>query len=136
MDWSTATLAQDSDLTRYESRMPDLAKKIVGPSGKSCYDGKRDIAKHRIANLLRARNMDLDGLQAPTQLADAAALLELSLIFRDMAWRNDAVAAEKAAYYEQTFQEEMDGIALDYEEPDVSPDNNTRAYGHARIERG
>jgi hypothetical protein len=137
MAWADAVLATDADLTKWESRMPDAAKKITAPNGKTAYDGKREIAKSRIESILRSRGMDPDGVQDPTQLSDIASVLELSFIFADMAWRDDTNAADKSAYYRSLFDEEMGHLYLDYIEPTVPTDTSrTRAFKCVPVSRG
>lgn len=122
--WTAATLCTDADLTAYETRQPDAAKKVRGDSGDSAYDGKRALAKEEIASRLETRGINPDGLLRPAQLKRVAVFFELSLIFRDLAQRNDTVTAEKSAYYEGRAIEELDRISaqgLEYEKPTTTP---------------
>lgn len=137
MPWADAILATDDDLSRWESRMPALALQVQAINGNTAYDGKRALAKDRIGSILRNRSMILDGIQDPTQLTSAAALLELSFIFQDMAWRDDALSADKARYYYDLFEQEMNNLYLDYVEPAINgPSTGTRAYKGVPVERG
>jgi hypothetical protein len=43
--FDTATLSADTDLTSWESRMPELGQKSKNSSGSSPFDGKRVLAK-------------------------------------------------------------------------------------------
>jgi len=121
MPWVDVVLASDDDLRDQESRMPEQAMAIQGRGGRAAYDGKRRIAKRDIESWLRRRGLDPDGLNQPTQLNVAAVYKELALIYRDMANRNDTVAMEKAEYYESQYDEELDGLALDYTAPTETP---------------
>jgi len=126
--WTDATLCTDSDLTTYESRMPEAAKKVAGGSGQSAYDGKRAVAKDEIGARLERRGTDPDGLTRPAQLRRCAIFLELALIFRDMAQRNDNIAADKAAYYDTRADDELDGLALEWTDPGEAAVPTRRAH--------
>lgn len=120
--WTEAALCVDADLTAYESRMPEAAKKVRGDSNASAYDGKRLLAKEEIEVRLEGRGIDVDGILRPAQFRRAAVFCELAMIYRDLAQRNDNVAGEKALYYEQRFDNEMERIAVEYVDPgDTKP---------------
>jgi len=115
--WDSATLTDDAALTEYESSFPEAPKKIKGEGGKTAYDGKRELAKAKIGRWLVRRGFELSGLTSPAQFATAATLLELSLTYRDMAKRNDAVSGQKAEYYEAEYIEEIEGLSFAYDAP-------------------
>lgn len=123
--WSEATLTTDADLTAQESRMPAQARKLVSETGASAYDGKRALAKRDIESWLQRRKIQFSGISDPAQFNRAATFLELSYIYRDMAQRNDTVAAQKAEFYYQAFSEEIEGLRFDYSSP-AEADTKTR----------
>ena len=104
--------ATDEDLTAWESRMPDLAKKARAPSGSSAYDGKRQLAKAFLAKQLIKRSVDLSVIADPGQLKDAAVFKELELMFRDLSQAPDDVAGKKAIYYAGLFDNELELVVL------------------------
>jgi len=121
MPWSTATLATDQDLSQYEPEMPQAAQ-APGKSGLSPYDGKRALAKRDIESALRRRGLHPDGVETPSQLTHAAVCLELAYIYRALGRKLDSVDIEKANYYQQAFDREIESVVLDYEDPgEASP---------------
>jgi hypothetical protein len=118
--WVDVTLATDDDLAALEPDMPGDARRVVGDSGLSAYDGKRGVAKERIEDWIRGRGFDPDGLTRPAQLKTPAVMLELSLIYQAMATRNESVYIDKAAVYQAQFADWMRNISLEYEEPSTS----------------
>lgn len=117
LDWKNVNLATDEDISSQESRMPDAAKQVRSKGGFYAYDGKRDLAKRDIEAYLRRRNTDPNYLTDPTQLNRAAVFLELAYIYRDMANRNDTVSADKAKYYQERYEDEIETVLLDYSPP-------------------
>lgn len=124
--WTDAALVTDADLTAQESRMPAQAQKIVAETGASAYDGKRALAKRDISSWLQRRKIQTSGIVDPSQFNRAATFLELSYIYRDLAQRNDTVAAQKAEFYYTQFSEEIEGLQFDYQEPETSPTAQSR----------
>jgi hypothetical protein len=116
MAWTALTLAQDSDLSKYEPEMPNAAQ-TVGKSGQSAYASKRELAKRDIAAALTRRGLDPDGVQTASQLTHAAVCLELAYIYRALGRKLDSVDIEKANYYQATYEEEIEHVVLDYEDP-------------------
>jgi len=122
--WDAATLATDDDLTEQESRMPELAMKVVGEGGKSAYDGKRALAKRDIGTKLRKLGYHTDGITGPAQFNRCAVFLELAYVYRDLAVRNDKVSGEKADFYLEAFNDEFKGLVFDYD-PSLAPTTAT-----------
>jgi len=60
------------------------------------------------------RGYALSGLSTPAEFGRAATLLELSLIYRDMARRSDTVSTEKADYYETEYGDEIENLQFTY----------------------
>lgn len=125
MAWTALTLATDSDLSMYEPEMPNAAQ-TDGKSGQSAYDGKRTLAKRDIASALRRRGLDPDGIQNYTQLTHAAVCCELAYVYRALGRKLDSVDLEKAAYYQNAFETEMESVVLDYEDPGTVEDPQSR----------
>ena len=116
MAWSALTLATDADLSKYEPEMPDAAM-TPGKSGASAYASKRELAKRDIESALRRRGLDPDGVQTASQLTHAAVCLELAYIYRALGRKLDSVDIEKANYYQSTYEQEIESVVLDYEDP-------------------
>ena len=114
MAWSTAILAVDADLTKYERKMPDLATSFRGVNGSNAYDGKRELAKRDLATRLVRMGLVLDDLTESniTSLNQTAVYRELSLIFYDLADRNDTLSMDKAKRYEKLYEESWTDVAL------------------------
>lgn len=114
MAWSTAVLATDADLTKYERKMPDLAVSFRGVSGSNAYDGKRELAKRDIGTRLVRMGLVLDDLTSGniTTLNQTAVYRELSLIFYDLADRNDTLSMDKAKRYESLYEESWADVAI------------------------
>jgi hypothetical protein len=110
--WDDAALCTDADLTSQESRMPEIAQKGKSENGASAYDGKRALVKRDLESWMERRGVNPDALKRPAQLNRAAVFLELAYIYRDLAQRNDTVAAGKADYYQERFDEEIGGVRL------------------------
>lgn len=125
MAWSALTLAQDSDLSMYEPEMPTAAM-VDGKSGQSAYDGKRTLAKRDIANALKRRGLDPDGIQTASQLTHAAVCLELAYIYRALGRKLDSVDIEKANYYQQAYENEIETVLLDYVDPGATETDQAR----------
>lgn len=132
-------LCTDSDLKNWEVRMPEMGKSCTGPDGNTtAYDNKRALVKKRIGADLKRRQLDPTGLQDLTQLNDAATFLELSLIYRDLAFREDNSAGEKAAYYDKLYQKEMEDLQLLWTDP-LPSDQETPSgivFATSRLMRG
>lgn len=113
--FSTATLCVDADLSQQESRMPAAANAVRTPSGNTAYDGKITLAKEAIERKIRRMNIHPDSITAPAQLKRAAVYKSLELMYRDMASRNDSVSWDKAKYYSDLFEDEIENVQLDYD---------------------
>ncbi len=111
--WDTAILASDANLTQFERRMPQMAMSIKGPAGASAYDGKRQAAKDQIRRDLRTAKVFVKDLTNFAELWRAATFLELSLIYFDMADRNDTLSFEKASFYRDEYKREFNQLVLD-----------------------
>jgi hypothetical protein len=101
-----ATLCTDDDLTQWESKMPALAERT------NVYAGKRQLAKNFLGKQLIKRGVNTDEIADPTQLKDAAVFKELELMFRDLSDKSDSIAAQKACYYGDMFDDELEVIFL------------------------
>lgn len=112
MPWTDAVLVTDADLTAWERNMPELAQKMKGPSGASAYDGKRALAKNRLAKVLLQKGITPDAIQDFSQLKDAATFLELELIFRDLSEKPESIASIKAEHYATLFESELELLIL------------------------
>lgn len=122
--WDDAVLVVDDDLTQFESSMPQAAKKVRGESGASAYDNKRSLAKDMIGKWLVRRSYVLSGITNPTaDFKRAATLLELSLIYRDMARKNDTFSEDKANYYKVEYETEIEGLTFAYTAPPAPVDS-------------
>jgi hypothetical protein len=128
--WDDTELTVDAELTRFDRRMPQLAQSIKGPSGASAYDGKRQAAKDQLRRDLRSSEVLVADLQDLTQLQRAATFLELSLIYRDMADRNDTISSENASYYLDEYKSELNQLSLDLVDgtTDVTPNYGIRCF--------
>lgn len=122
--WDDAVLCTDAALTEQESRMPELAQRTRAESGATAYDGKRRLVKLDIESWLERRGVYPDALRRPAQLNRAACFLELAYIYRDLAARNDNIAAQKADYYQARFVEEIEGVRLSVNETEA-PETET-----------
>jgi len=111
--WDDAILATDDNLTQFERRMPQLAMSITGPSGSTAYAGKRSAAKDQLRRDLRTSKIFVKDLTDFAELTRAATFLELSLIFFDMADRNDTVSFGKASFYRDEYKKEFSQLVLD-----------------------
>jgi hypothetical protein len=111
--WDDAVLTTDANLTQFERRMPQLAMNIRGPAGASAYDGKRQAAKDQLRRDLRTSKVFVKDLTDFSELQRAATFLELSLIFFDMADRNDNLSFEKASFYRDEYKKEFSQLVLD-----------------------
>jgi hypothetical protein len=121
MAWSQLTLATDEDLTNVESRMPEMAKAVRNPqTGKTAFDGKRDLAKSAIYKRLVKKAIDPDSVTDATVLTSLAVYKELELIFRDMGSRNDSVSMDKASFYAGMFEDEMEYVLTQLGASDAS----------------
>jgi len=124
--WNTVTLVTDDDLTALESSMPGLAKRQTSGS-KSPLDGKRALAKTEIERYIRRRGFDPDSLTDPVnELKAAAAYLELSMIYQDMAQRGEGSALEKSAFYFDRWQQEREELVLSYSDSTSVPDSTPK----------
>jgi hypothetical protein len=125
--WENAELTDDAALTEYESSFPEAAAKIKGASGATAYDGKRAIAKGKIGRWLVKKGFALEGILDPSQFSAAATLLELSLIYRDMAKKRDSVHGGIADYYWEEYKEEIESLSFSYEAPATPPSGFVRS---------
>jgi hypothetical protein len=104
--YDDAILCTDADLAAWEHTMPALGQKM------GAYAGKRNLAKNFIAKQLIKRGISPDELATPSQLNDAAAFKELELIFRDLADKQESIAANKADHYSRMFEDELETVLL------------------------
>ena len=106
MTFASAVLAQDSDLTKYESSMPALATKM------GVLSGKRELAKDYLRRFLTRRGIDVDTIADFTVLNPAATFKELELIYRNLSEKPESIATVKAGHYRAQFDAEMELLIL------------------------
>lgn len=126
--FSDAVLCTDDDLKQQESRMPEAAKAVRAPNGATAADGKIALAKEAVEKWLRRHGIHPDGVTNPAQLKRAATYKTLELMFRDMGSRNDSVSWDKAKFYAEAFDEEIDTLELDYD-PSLVPQKPASTAG-------
>ncbi len=119
--WSGVTLVTDQDLTARESSMPEKAKEQKR-GARTPYDSKRALAKEEIRQHVVRRGYNPDYLLDPVgELKTAAVYLELALIYRDMgSIRGEDFLVEKAAEYQQLWEDERDLLVLSYDDSEAT----------------